>query len=120
MNDTLCDCMVCAVIETVNAEKSPEYDEKRSWQEIWCGDDYAEMVLRIRRWYDKCGEISNADVIIERIVIWDNDNNDTSCEDDCKQLCRELNGTKWINSSYEYEHNGYDKLMNLLASSICH
>ena len=116
MNKRLCCCMACAVIETVNAENTREYDEKRSWQEIWCDDDYAEVVLRIRRWYDKCGGIRNADVIIERIVIWDNDNNDASCEEDYRQLCSELNDTKWINCSYEYELNDNDRLLSLLAS----
>lgn len=120
MNEGLCDCMACAVIETVNAARSREYDEKRSWREIRCGDDYAEVVLRIRRWYDKCGEISNADVIIEHMLIWDNDNNDSSCEMDYRQLCRKLNGTKHISCSYEYERDDNDRLLNLLASSVCH
>lgn len=119
MRDRLCNCMAKAVIETIYAEKTPEYDEKRSWQEIWCDDDYAEMVLRIRRWYDRCGEISSADVIIERIVIWDNDSNDTSSEDDYRQLYRLLNGNSRIDCSYEYELEDNDRLLKLLGSSIC-
>lgn len=119
MKDRLCSCMAHAVIETVYAAKTPEYDEDRSWQEIWCDDDYAEMVLRIRRWYDQCGEISNADVIIECIVIWDNDNNDTSCEEDYRQLCRVLNGKGGIDCSYEYEQGENDRLLQLFESSIC-
>ena len=120
MRKKLCDCMVGAIIATIYAEKAPEYIERRTWQEIYSGDDYAELVCRIRRWYDKIGEISNVDVVIERILIWDDDNNNMAIETDYRQLCKALNEKKWINCTYEYEPNDNDRLLKLFEQSITH
>lgn len=112
--------MVGAIIATIYADKAPEYIERRTWQEIWCDDDYAELVCRIRRWYDKCGEISNADVVIERMLIWDDDNNNVAQEDDYRELYRALEAKTWINCAYEYEQNDNDRLLKLFGNHITH
>ncbi|MFI3239481.1 MAG: hypothetical protein R3Y22_02675 [Bacteroidales bacterium] len=72
------------------------------WFEVYNDNDYAELSLRVTRWYDISEQLLLVKVIIDQFSIWDDENNNIVIEDDLILLVQLLELNNLIDSSYTY------------------
>ena len=114
MKKNLSEEIIYRIILAVN-ETSQEHEDM--WFRSQTAEDYAELNLTVTRYFDFTGEVKNADVVITKLIIWDDENNDIATESDYQEVVNALKATHWIDPAYQYEQSDNDRLFNLISSA---